>query len=655
MSVAAELSKRLWGAALLRRAPAWVAGAVPWCALLSVPGLLAWAGLGALDAARLHKLVGRDWSRWLDDAVPELEDSTALLAGASTPLARLQRARMLARLQATLGPARMRRIVRERLPAGYGWAAGSALAAALASGAGTLGHGAARAPAPLRAVAAAPTPQLLVRVVPPKYTGAAPVESAPRDLQVPEGSVVDWCLANPGAGATTVELGDGRVLAAGRACATIKATESLFWRWRGARYNLRVTPDQPPAITVPAPREMVHELKMDAQSAAMAVTVRDDYVVSRATLHLTLARGSGENIRFSDRELPLPASTDPRVRAWSKQWLLSELGMEPGDELYFFVRATDNAERPHTVQSATYTLRLPAPATAAEDETTALPTLVKPESLRSQRQIIIDTEQLLADMKASRKPDAATVRERSESIASDQAALRRRYGQFLGEESTLFGAGHDDEHEHGGKQDVLHEFGHAHDQPENATLFDDATKKVLRRALAAMWDAEKALRAITPSDALAPEHKALDAIKQLQQADRIYLHKTAFTPPAIKEEKRMSGDVVGAAGYKRPQQVAGDAVPAQVRELVQSLAADGPLPALWSRTAHEWVREQLGNDEQRLAAQRAIQDVADGCMPCRASLRAWLRGGVGQPAVLLQPKRVADTPFTRTWREGAKK
>jgi hypothetical protein len=383
--------------------------------------------------------------------------------------------------------------------------------------------------------------------------------------------------------------------------------------------------------------------------------VRDDYAVSRATLHLTLARGSGENIRFSDRELPLPASADPRVRAWSKQWLLSELGMEPGDELYFFVRATDNAERAHTVQSATYTLRLPAPAAAADDETTALPTLVKPESLRSQRQIIIDTEQLLADMKAARKPDAPTVRERSESIASDQAALRRRYGQFLGEESTLFGgADHDDDHD-GGKHDVLHEFGHAHDQPENATLFDDATKKVLRRALSAMWDAEKALRAISPSGALAPEHKALDAIKELQQADRIYLHKTAFTPPAIKEEKRMSGDVVGAASYKREQQAPGEAVPGQVRELVRALAQDAALPALWSRTAHDWVREHIGNEEQRLAAQRAIQDVADGCVPCRASLRAWLRGAIAQAPVLLQATPVAATPFTRAWREGGKK
>src|SRR5205085_9692243 len=128
---------------------------------------------------------------------------------------------------------------------------------------------------------------------------------------------------------------------------------------------------------------------------------------------LTLARGSGENIRFSDREMPLPESSDPKVRTWSKQWTLAELGMEPGDELYFFVRASDNAPKPHSVQSPTYTLRLPAPIEASDDQSAALPMLAKPESLRSQRQIIIDTEQLLADMKAKHLGLDA-VRERSE-------------------------------------------------------------------------------------------------------------------------------------------------------------------------------------------------------------------------------------------------
>jgi hypothetical protein len=478
----------------------------------------------------------------------------------------------------------------------------------------------------------------------------AAFESTPRDLQAPQHSAVEWCAKTPQTTDAPLELSDGQVLQIGRACARWKAQESIFWRWRGKRYNLRVLADQAPLVSISAPRDMLQVLGATATSATITISARDDYAIKRASMHMTLARGSGENIRFSDREVPIPGGPNGRERNWSRQWSLAELGMEPGDDLYFFVRATDNAEPAHTTTSPTYTLRLPGPV-AEEDESTALPILVKPENLRSQRQIIIDTEQLLADVKAKRGMTPATLRSRSEAIAGDQAMLRRRYGQFLGEESSLFG---DEEHkEEGGKHDVVAEYGHAHDQAENATLFDDATKKILRRALVAMWDAEKALRAITPSSALQPEYKALAAIKELQQADRIYLHKTAFAPPPLKEELRMTGDVVGAASYRRPQGGADEAIPAQLRELLQSLASDGALPALWSRTAHDWIAGRIVDDEQRLEAQRALQDVADGCLDCRPVLRAWLRGAITQSPVVLQARPQVETPFTRAWRKGA--
>jgi hypothetical protein len=653
-----EIVRRVWRAAVLRRLPLWIAGVLPWLALPSGPGLLAWLGWCAWDWANLRRRVAHEWPAWLDGAVPQLEDSSLLLVEAHTPVARLQRQRLLARIDASVGAADLRRIARSRVGAGLGWLLAGVAAAALVWFAGSRQSApvaAASDPVPAK-TAAASRPELLLRINPPKYTGVAPSESAPRSLQVPEQSQVSWCLKDPLTAGDVIELSDGRSLMPGKECARWTATESIFWRWRGERHTLRVIPDEAPQITVSAPVQMVHELAPSATSAAMAVKVEDDYAVRRATLHLTLARGSGENVRFTDREIPLPAGLDARRRNWSKQWTLAELGMEPGDELYFFVRATDNAVPAHTAQSPTYTLRLPAPIEEAEEESAAMPMLVKPESLRSQRQIIIDTEQLVADMKAT-KVDPATVRARSESIAADQGQLRRRYGQFLGEESTLFGGDdHDDEHGHDddGKLDVLHQYGHAHDEAENATLYDEATKKILRRALVAMWDAEKALRAISPRSALAPEYKALEAIKELQQADRIYLHKTAFVPPPIKEEKRMTGDMVGAASYKREQDGAADAIPGRVRDLVQALAGEGALPALWSKTAHEWVRERIANDEQRLEAQRAIQDVADGCGACRPVLRAWLRGAAGEAPVLLQAKPAVETPFVRAWREGAK-
>lgn len=654
MHANADIDGRILRAAVLRRAPLWLAVALPWILLRSAPGAIVCAAWAAWDFYRLRQRVLGNWTRWIDGAVPALEDSSALLVHAESPVARLQQQRLLERASSVIGREELRGIARARVPLGLHWFALSCAAAiALWAVQRVETGGAPVAPALARA-AAAQKSEINMRITPPKYTGVAPSQTAPRDLQVPEQSLVEWCLKTPRDGEPPIELSDGQVLKLGQECVRWTATESVFWRWRGARYNLKVIPDNAPRITVSAPKEMVHVLAMDAKSARIAVEVSDDYAVTRATMHLTLARGSGENVRFSDREVPLPGSRDPKVRNWAKDWSLAELGMEPGDELYFFVRALDNAGRVHQSQSPTYTLRLPGPVEEGE-ESTALPMLVKPENLRSQRQIIIDTEQLVADMKANPRMAAATVQDRSQKIAGDQAMLRRRYGQFLGEESSLFGGEeeHGDEHD-GAPGGMIAQYGHMHDESENATLFDEATKKVLRRALSAMWDAEKALRAITPKPALPPEHKALEAIKELQQADRIYLHKTAFAPPAIKEEIRMTGDVIGAKSYRREQAAAVEAIPAEVRALLQSLASDGALPALWTREAQDWIRARITNDDQRLAAQRAVQDVADGCVPCRPVLRAWLRGAITEAPVVLQAQPVTETPFTRAWRSGVK-
>jgi hypothetical protein len=651
MQNGADIIERLLRGAMKRRAPLWCAVVLPWMLLPSLAGVAAALAWVSWDFWRLRIRVVRDWARWLDGSVTMLEDSSALLARADTPIAKLQQQRLMQRAGSALNPDVIAAVTAERVRFDWRWLAASLV---LALGVFAVQHTKAGQAlvVPMRPAAIpARGIGMMVKVAPPAYTAVAPYETAPRDLQVPQNSVVQWCLDKPQPDAQPVELSDGQLLKLGAECARWTAGESVFWRWQGKRYNMRVLADEAPQVSFAAPRDMLSVLPAGAASATMTVTVKDDYAVRRAVLHMTLARGSGENIRFSDREVPLPESADARVRNWSKQWTLKDLGMEPGDELYFFVRAADNAEPPHATVSPTYTLRLPGPV-AAEDESTALPMLVKPENLRSQRQIIIDTEQLIADVKANSSLPGATVRARSEAIASDQAMLRRRYGQFLGEESSLFGG---EEHEqHGGKLDVVAEYGHAHDQAENATLFDESTKKVLRRALSAMWDAEKHLRAITPKAALPPEYKALEAIKELQQADRIYLHKTAFVPPAIKEEIRMTGDVVGTKSYRRAQGGPGEGVPPELRTLLQALSADTALPALWSRTAHDWIRTRISSDEDRLEAQRAVQDVADGCVACRPVLRAWLRAAIVSPAVLLQAKPQADTPFVRAWRNGGR-
>lgn len=675
------LRSRLWTAILRRRAPQWLLALAPlalavWLLPTAGPATNA-AGAGAsaatigiaaaialciiwiiADAVRWRRRIAQQWPSWLDAAIPRLEDSSTLLAtDATTSIARLQQQRLLARLADVLTDADYQAIARTRVKLAILPLALSLLAA----GAAAAWHGKQTTPASPPQAAQANKPivdgEVHLRVTPPAYTGVAPFDTGARDIVVPQFSEIRWCVNNPRGVQPVVELGDGQTLAIDKDCAKLRVEDSLFWRVRGAastRYNIRVTPDQAPQVTIIEPTDLIHLLAKDSKAVQLSVSAKDDYAITRASLHMTLARGSGENIRFSDKEVPLPQSSDPKSRNWKKQWTLAELGMKPGDELYFFVRATDNAPSPHTAQSPTYTLRLPGPDAESLDST-ALPSVTKPENLRSQRQIILDTEQLVADLKAHPDMPQATLRNRSEIIASDQAKLRLRYGQFLGEESSLFGEEeHEEHHDAGGVRpgselSVMKAFGHAHDQEDNATIFDPQTKAILKRALAAMWDAEKSLRAISPKTALPPEYKALDAIKELQAAERVYLHRTAFVPPALKEEKRMSGDMVGAMSYKREQGAASDTVPAEVRDLVQALAQDGMLPALWSKAAREAIAARITDQEQKLSAQRAVQDVQDGCVPCRAELRAWLRGTLADAPVLLQARPTADTPFRKAW------
>jgi hypothetical protein len=98
MHADADIARRIWRAALLRRLPLWVLGALPWLSLRLLPGLLAWVAWCMWDGARLRQRVSHGWVSWLDADVPELEDSSALLIDADTPLARMQRERLLARI-----------------------------------------------------------------------------------------------------------------------------------------------------------------------------------------------------------------------------------------------------------------------------------------------------------------------------------------------------------------------------------------------------------------------------------------------------------------------------------------------------------------------------------------------------------------------------
>jgi hypothetical protein len=102
----------------------------------------------------------------------------------------------------------------------------------------------------------------------------------------------------------------------------------------------------------------------------------------------------------------------------------------------------------------------------------------------------------------------------------------------------------EEEHDHEDEEEnPLEAFAHMHDSQEEATFFIQSVKTKLRAALSLMWDAELHLRMNSPEESLPYQYKILKLLKEISNDSRIYVHRTGFDPPPIKEEKRLTGDL----------------------------------------------------------------------------------------------------------------
>ncbi len=350
-------------------------------------------------------------------------------------------------------------------------------------------------------------------------------------------------------------------------------------------YKLEATPDFAPDIQVEGLEAYAQYLYDTLQAVSFTANVKDDYGISDARMIATLSRGEGEAVKFRDDTLFFNQNFSQKNTTYQLAYKLQlhQLKMQPGDELYLHIEATDNRQpKPQIAKTFKYIIAF-ADTTQADFEMEGSLALDRmPAYFRSQRQIIIDTEKLIAQRGKISKKDFD---ETSNGIAADQKILRLRYGKFLGEEfETVIGAvtsatpeddheghdhaeedqhdenhdnsttqqldnsheGHDhaQEHEEGEAEDPLEPYIHAHDLMEEATFFDATTSGKLRAALSKMWDAELQLRLNEPEKALPHEYAALKLIKEVQQASRVYVERIGYDAPVIKvAEKRLSGEL----------------------------------------------------------------------------------------------------------------
>jgi len=441
---------------------------------------------------------------------------------------------------------------------------------------------------------------ITIDIQPPLYTGLSRQQLRTLPLTVVEGSVVSWSIT------FTKGIVDPMLVLSTRDSIKLSATGSQFemkrviseggfyqivWKdeagWKGTDFQkLEVTRDAPPVIALKNQNQFTELAITDKLAFNLNANLMDDFGLTETSIIATVSKGSGESVKF--REEKLYFENSPKVSGKKidvvRSLDLRKLGMEPGDELYFYIEAFDNkSPQPNRSRTETYFVALRDTAKVESVFDDGLGVDLMPDYFRSQRQIIIDSEKLLKEKK---RITAFEFKSKSNELAYDQKVLRLRYGEFLGEEfesgiglqnpevdheaeedvTKKYGHVHDKDNEHNlveekkpGKGEAGHDhsqeeesndsngipsgFVHEHDREDEATFFTQSIRAKLKAALTIMWDAELYLRLYEPEKSLPYQYKALKLLKEISQDSRIYVHRTGFDPPPIKEEKRLSGDL----------------------------------------------------------------------------------------------------------------
>ncbi len=624
-------------------------------------GVLAVGGLALGWAARnVAQRLDRVWLvRRLNAREAQLEDSAALVFADAdlAPIERMQADRIAARVQSidpvTLADGWSRRRI------GIAWALGTAVLAAILYWQAQRDAAPPLAPAPSSTISAPGEPRLTgqrVRIVPPAYTGLPASYAESLDIRAPMGSRIEWtfAFATPPKSAALQLIGGQRLpLQQGGEgwSGSLRLDVPALYRvtaegMRAVQPSHRLEPiaDEPPQVRVIEPASGLVTMQPGQRRWRIVFEVSDDYAVDQlARLTVTSAIGQGEVVRFTERNQTVSGTGDPRRRRFAIDLPLAPYGLEPGSDLVAQLTVADmRTPGQQVVRGPGVILRFPAPEAVQAEGLDLAAKQTLPAYFRSQRQVIIDTEALIKQRRGLSEDDLLV---RSDTIGVDQRLLRLRYGQFVGMEAEeaprpplptsdkdapkaepehYDGDGHDhgeapESPVFGDLGNITAEFGHVHDESEAATLLDPDTRALLKTALDAMWEAELNLRSGRPEAALPFEYKALDYIKKVQQASRIYLPKIGSQQPPIDMARRLTGKrqgIVGGPARLTPFAIE-DAVPATAwRALAQPGGIDlGGLD--------QWVRANSARIGDPLAVLAAIDGVRN--QPASAALRAKLR------------------------------
>lgn len=444
----------------------------------------------------------------------------------------------------------------------------------------------------------------------PSYTGKSALTGSDMNVNVLEGSSVGWeigfdqpvakALFQMGAAETEMLLNkkmyEHVIQANTSGFYSFKFQDTLQNEYVSKLYSFEVFADTAPDVLMNNLPQFSSFDADDAQQFTFTSSISDDFGIADVAIIATVSKGTGESVKFREERLTFDTPLQKLAKAVTlqKKMDLRKLRMEPGDELYFYVEVKDNKEpKPNITRTETYFSVIKDTVTDAFAVEGTMGADLMPDYFRSQRQLIIDTEKLIAEKPSLKKADFNF---RSNELGFDQKALRLKYGKFMGDENEAptapkeIGAAtipedmldeyshkhdgsnehnlvadedHDHDHDHGAEksvggeseEDPLEAYVHNHGDPEASTLFAKSLKSMLKEAMAEMWDAELYLRLYEPEKSLPYQYKALKLIQEIKNSARIYVHRIGFDPPPIKEDKRLSGELKDVKGFSKSEKL----------------------------------------------------------------------------------------------------
>ena len=520
--------------------------------------------VGLFQTFRIWKISEQDVSRLLDQTYPQLEESSSLVLKNPEKLnilERLQAEKIENEMQSILTPA----LIYKRLKISAIFLIISVLVSALIINTDFSTSNKSRSIIEKEAAPLIPDiilpeiSSIRLKVIPPAYTNRNTRVQQQFSATVEDGASLEWVIE------TSRPVSKLNFIFNDKETIKLGSQNKAGTKWTFSKtinkpgfyqveldgklsdlYKLETIKDEPATIRITTPKQYSTIDFGEPQKTNLQVQINDDYGINDSYISATISSGQGESVKFKEQVIRFSERINGKQEYKLQKTIdLRALGMVPGDELYFYINATDS--RKQQSRSDVYIVTIQDTAKLMSMDGMLGGINLVPEYFRSQRQIIIDTEKILKEKNSIGEEE---FKNRSNNLGIDQKLLRLRYGKFLGEETDEEIGEEHDEHTaaeesaaFGDAEKIMDAYAHKHDIAEDATFFEPELKAQLKATLTEMWKSELRLRTYKPEEALPFEYKALRLLKDLQQKSRAYVSKTALKTPAIKAEKRLTAEL----------------------------------------------------------------------------------------------------------------